>query len=435
MVNLAQLTPDTTADLFAQLTQLRRHLHKHAEVTWKEFQTQATIKAFLLEHAQIPEENISVCATTGLVVNIYGPTPADTPTPNGLKCIAFRGDMDALAMTERNPHLEYESVNVGAAHMCGHDGHVTSLVGFAILLQRVRHLLPPHTSVRLLFQPAEEGGFGAVKMIEGGCLDGVDEIYGYHNGPFPLGSVAVRGGPMMAHAAFFSITVSGPGGHGSAPHQTQDPVLAAGHIIVAVQSIMSRSVSAQESAVISITQVHGGEADNVIPSKVTLSGTIRDFSPEVFATIEARLRAIVEHTAAAYGTVGAVTIHDSYPVTVNAHAQASIVTDVVAAAYGPEKVSSLGLPVSGSEDFSYYLQKIPGAFYFVGTKEHNYEPTAADVSNPCCGQKPQNRGLHSDTYDFNDDILPITARLFLELAQHRLGCTLYSKADMELISK
>ncbi|EQC42745.1 hypothetical protein SDRG_00468 [Saprolegnia diclina VS20] len=428
---MVSLTPSSTTDLFALLTALRRHLHKHAEVTWQEFQTQATIQTYLVEHAGIAPEDIHVCATTGLVVNIFGPTTSDEAAPPGLRCVAFRGDTDALPMTERNPHLEYASSNTGAAHMCGHDGHVASLVGFAIVLQRVRHLLPPNTSVRLLFQPAEEGGFGAVKMIEDGCLDGVDEVYGYHNGPFPLNTVSVRAGPMMAHAAFFSITVSGPGGHGSAPHQTQDPVLAAGHIIVAVQSIMSRSVAAQESAVISITQVHGGEADNVIPSRVTLSGTIRDFSPDVFDIITARLTAIATHTAAAYGTTATVDVRDCYPVTVNAHAQASIVADIVASTYGSDKVSSLGLPVMGSEDFSYYLQKIPGAFYFVGTNEGDAAETLPAIA-PC---SRQNRNPHSDTYDFNDAILPLTLRLFLEIAQHRLGCTLYSKEDLNLISK
>ncbi|OQS03068.1 amidohydrolase family protein [Thraustotheca clavata] len=189
-------------------------------------------------------------------------------------------------MTEHNPHLEYQSVNVGAAHMCGHDGYMTSLVGFGILMQQAHHLLPPHTCVRSVFQPAEEGGFGAVEMIKGGCLDGVDEIYGYHNGPFPL----VR----------FSILLQGPGGHGSAPHKPKIPF---------------RNVSAQESAVISITQVHGGKADNVIPSQVKLSGTIRDMNPDVFSVIEVRLNRIVEHTAAAFGVNGTLNIVDGYPVT------------------------------------------------------------------------------------------------------------------------
>ncbi|OQS01547.1 amidohydrolase family protein [Achlya hypogyna] len=424
MVLPTPLTADSTAALFAELTQLRRHFHQHAEVTWQEVQTQATIKAYLLEHAQIPEENIHVCATTGLVVNIYGPTPDDVPVPDGRKCIAFRGDMDALPMTENNPHLSYASVNAGAAHMCGHDGHMTSLVGFAVLMQRARHALPPHSCVRLLFQPAEEGGFGAVKMIEGGALEGVDEIYGYHNAPFPLGMIATKPGAVLAHSCRFEITLKGPGGHGSAPHLTPDPIVAAGHVIVAMQSIVSRSVPAQESAVVSITQVHGGEADNVIPSSVRLSGTLRDFSPAVAAIVHSRMETIVASTAAAYGVTGSITFDDGYPVTSNHAEPAQIVLDLAASVVGPARVTSAGLPAEGSEDFSYYLQKIPGCFYMVGTKE-----MGEVAAGGCC----QNRGLHSDTFDFNDDALPLTVRMFLEIAQHRLGVSLYAKEELNLI--
>ncbi|RHY31696.1 hypothetical protein DYB32_003250 [Aphanomyces invadans] len=184
--------------------------------------------------------------------------------------------MDGLPMTEANPHLPYKSTAVQCAHMCGHDGHMATLLGFATLVQSHRHLLPPHTTVRLLFQPAEEGHFGAPAMIQDGCLDGVDEIYGYHNIPYPVGEIRVKAGPMMSHSARFSIKIRGPGGHGSAPHQTQ------------VQFSGTRNVAAHDSGVLSITQVHGGEADNVIPSVVTLSGTLRDFSPAVSALMQKR---------------------------------------------------------------------------------------------------------------------------------------------------
>ncbi|KDO27963.1 hypothetical protein SPRG_07239 [Saprolegnia parasitica CBS 223.65] len=221
-------------DLITLLTALRRHLHKHPEVTWQEFQTQATIQTYLIEHAGIAPKTF-----TGSILL--------------LRCVAFRGDMDALPMTERNPHLEYASSN--AAHIAS----------------TAQHERPPPL-------PApEEGGFGAVKMIEDRGLDGVDEVCGYHNGPFLLNTHYRLGT--------------------SSPHQTQDPVLAAGHIIVAIQSVLSQSVAAQESAIISITQVHGGEADDVIPSRVTLSGTIRDFSPDT-----SRLTVIATHTAAATAT-------------------------------------------------------------------------------------------------------------------------------------
>ncbi|EQC24736.1 hypothetical protein SDRG_17371 [Saprolegnia diclina VS20] len=420
MVVPTPVTPAFAAAFFDELAQLRRHFHQHAEVTWQEVATQATIKDYLLTHAQIPAENIHVCATTGLVVNIFGPTSEDA-ADGSLRCVAFRGDMDALPMTEQNPHLPYASENAGAAHMCGHDGHMASLVGFAIFMQRARLSLPPNTCVRLLFQPAEEGGFGAVKMIEDGCLDGVDEVYGYHNGPFPLGMVATKPGALLAHSCRFEITLRGPGGHGSAPHHTTDPIVAAGHIIVAMQSIVSRSLPAQENAIVSITQVHGGEADNVIPSSVRLSGTLRDFNPDVAATVHARMSSIVTHVAAAHGVTGEIAFDDGYPVTMNHAAQTDIVINVASDIVGAARVTATGLPVSGSEDFAYYLQKTPGAFYFVGTKP---------LSD---GDGAQNRNCHSDTFDFNDDALPLTVRLFLEIAQHRFHCTLFAKEELDAI--
>ncbi|KAH9166422.1 hypothetical protein AeNC1_018334, partial [Aphanomyces euteiches] len=272
-------------------------------------------------------------------------------------CVAFRGDMDALPMTEHNSHLEYESKVPGAAHMCGHDGHTVNLMGFGHLVQQRRHLLPPHSTVRLLFQPAEEGHFGAPAMIKDGCLLGVDEVYGCHNFPFPFGNIQVKAGPLMVHGGLFNITISGPGGHGSAPHVTKDPIIAAGHIILAMQTITSR--------------IHGGEADNVIPSSVKLSGTIRDFSSSVEATIKQRMTAIVESTSAAFDLYGEIEFIDMYPVVVNPKTETNIVETIAARVVGADKVSDAGLPVCGGEDFSFFLQERPGCFFFIGTKDEH----------------------------------------------------------------
>ncbi|KAF0731286.1 hypothetical protein AaE_009270, partial [Aphanomyces astaci] len=221
----ASSTPPTTSGeyiaFFDRLVTLRRHFHTHPELSFREVNTQQTLRRFLIDEAGIAEQDIHACAGTGLVVNIFGPVdPKSSTSPRSISCVAFRGDMDALPMTEENPSLEYKSTTAGAAHMCGHDGHMTSLAGFAQLLQRRREHLPVNTCVRLLFQPAEEGHFGAVAMIKGGCLDGVDEVYGYHNVNFPEGVVAVKAGAVMSHGNTFRITLTGPGGHGSAPHQT-----------------------------------------------------------------------------------------------------------------------------------------------------------------------------------------------------------------------
>ncbi|KAF0715680.1 hypothetical protein As57867_003238, partial [Aphanomyces stellatus] len=369
----------------------------------------------------------------GLVVDIFGPT--DGPSTSPLTCIAFRGDMDALPMTERNPQLSYESKVPGAAHMCGHDGHTVSLMGFGSLVYQRRHLLPPHTCVRLLFQPAEEGHFGelccldssilwsvqsgAPAMIKEGCLETVQEVYGYHNGPFPLGIIGVKSGAMLAHSSRFKINISGPGGHGSAPHQTKDPIVAAGQIIVGMQSIVSRNLSAHDSAVVSITQVHGGEADNVIPSNVSLSGTLRDFSTTVSATVQQRMTSIVEHTCCAYDVKGEIDFDDGYPVLMNPETETSIFKTIAESVVGKARVTSQGLPVCGSEDFSYFLQECPGCFFVIGTANK---------------LESQNRNNHSDTFDFNDAILPLAARMFLEIVNNRFGCAVYAPEELALMT-
>ncbi|ETV75860.1 hypothetical protein H257_09835 [Aphanomyces astaci] len=313
---------------FAALASIRQHLHQHPELSFHEFKTQALVRDYLVHEAHIPTEHIHDCATTGLVVDIVGPTEGDKTSP--VTCIAFRGDMDALPMTEANPHLSYASQAPQVAHMCGHDGHTR------------RHLLPPHSVVRLLFQPAEECYFGAPAMIKDGCLESVQEIYGYHNVPFPLGTVGVKPGAMMSHSSRFTIRISGPGGHGSAPHETKDPIVAAGQLIVAMQSIVSRNVNAHDSAIVSITQVHGGEPDNVIPSVVTLSGRLHDFAPAVAATVQERMATLVEHTCAAYGVGGSISFQEGYPVLVNPEMETSIVQAIAQGIVGSKRVISKG---------------------------------------------------------------------------------------------
>ncbi|OQR91208.1 amidohydrolase family protein [Achlya hypogyna] len=354
------------ADMFTRLVALRCHFHEHPELRFQETATQTTFALTSLTNPVSPRRTLPVApaqvrplllfassclSSAGLVVNVYGPTT--TTTRDGLRCIAFCGDMDTLPITERNPSLAYASRIGGAAHMCGHDGHMTLLAGFACFLQRAALA---NTCVRLLFQPAEEGHFGAVQMIKDRCIDGVDELYGYHNAPFSLGSVHDKPGAIMSHGSKFTISVNVPGGYSSAPHQTavtrSSPL---GTIVVALQSIASRNVAAAESAIISIGTIHGGEADSAIPSTMRMTGT---------------------------------------------------------------GVSEAGLPLCASEDFSYYLQQHPGCFFMLGTVEVG---------------EAQNRQLHSDTFDFNDKVLPLAVRLFLEIAQHRLACELFSPVEMAAI--
>ncbi|KAG9408928.1 hypothetical protein AC1031_020834 [Aphanomyces cochlioides] len=406
------------AAFFAELTKIRRHVHENPELSFQEFKTQALVRDYLINQAHIPAEQITVSGKTGLVVDIFGGPSKEGPPPAEavVKCVAFRGDMDALPMTEHNPHLAYQSKVPGAAHMCGHDGHTVNLMGFAHLVQQRRHLLPPHSTVRLLFQPAEEGHFGAPAMIKDGCLLGVDEVYGFHNSPSPLGTVHVKRGPMMAHGGTFTITISGPGGHGSAPQVTNDPIVAAGQVILAINTITSRNVSPHDAAIVSICQVHGGEADNVIPSSVRLSGTIRDFAPAVESTIKQRMATIVEHTCAAYGLDGKLQLFDMYPVVVNPVRETKNFEAIAASVVGADRVSDEGLPAMAGEDFTYFLQQRPGCFFTIGTREAN---------------ETQMRHPHSDTFDFNDRILPLSARMYLEIAHQRLQCALYTKDELE----
>ncbi|CAK4704661.1 unnamed protein product [Aphanomyces euteiches] len=245
------------------------------------------------------------------------------------------------------------------------------------------------------------------------------ECFSYHNASYPLGNIHVKSGPIMAHGGLFTITISGPGGHGSAPHVTKDPIVAAGQVILAIQTIASRSISPHESAIISICQIHGGEADNVIPSSVKLSGTVRDFSPAVESSVKQRMTAIVEQTCAAFELQGQIEFKDMYPVVVNPKQETQVVQSIAAAVVGEKKVSEQGLPRSGAEDFAFFLQARPGCFFFIGTKHES---------------DSQNRNAHSDTYDFNDDILPLGVRMFLEIAQHRFRCALYTPHELEAMT-
>ncbi|ETW01210.1 hypothetical protein H310_06799 [Aphanomyces invadans] len=350
--------------MHAVLRAFRRELHAFPELGFKETQTQDRVKKFLIEHAKIPEEHIRPCATTGLVVDITS-SSTGPPSTTAVTCIAFRADMDGLPMTENNPHLPYRSQHVQCAHMCGHDGHMATLAGLAVVLYARRDILPQGTIVRLLFQPAEEGPGGAVPMIEGGCLDGVDEVYGYHNYAFPLGNLHVRSGPVMAHEQEFY------------------PIIVATQIVTALQTIVSRSLSPYASAVVSVTTFHAGETSNVIPSTATLSGTMRDFDPAVAAILRNRMEAIVHGTCRMHGAVGTVTLVESYPTVVNAPLQTQVVQEVASTVV--DTVSEDGLPMMAAEDFAYYLAERPGCFFFLGT----HEPSSNEAS--------QGRDLHSDT--------------------------------------
>lgn len=302
-----------------------------------------------------------------------------------------------------------------AAHACGHDGHMVMVLGLCALIVRNAHLLPQDTFVRFIFQPAEEGPGGAQKMIEEGALEGVDEVYGLHNYPFPLYSVHMRPGPVMAHEVEFSIDIQGVGGHGSAPQQCVDPILTGSMIVQALQTVVSRSISPTDTAVLSVTQFRGGDTNNVIPSTVSLGGTIRDFDLEVAEKIKERMETIVRSTCAAVGATAQVHFSDGYAPVINPYEETRNVQQV-AMDIGLY-VSEQGLPLMAAEDFSYYLQERKGCFFFLGTKED--------------GDDDKTRALHSSEFDFNDKATPLGIRLFLGILQSRFQCELYSVEELQ----
>uniref|UniRef100_A0AAV1TXR0 Peptidase M20 dimerisation domain-containing protein n=1 Tax=Peronospora matthiolae TaxID=2874970 RepID=A0AAV1TXR0_9STRA len=305
--------------------------------------------------------------------------------------------------------------STAAAHMCGHDGHMAMVLGLCAMVVRSAHLLPRDTFVRFVFQPAEEGPGGAQKMIEEGALTDVDEIYGLHNAPFPLYSIHVRPGAVMAHEVEFSIDIYGVGGHGSAPQQCVDPILAGSAVVQALQSVVSRSLSPMDTVVVSVTQFRGGDTNNVIPSRAYLAGTIRDFDLEIAEKIKNRVAKLVHSTCAAYGATARVHFLDGYAPVINPQVETRQVQQI--AMDMGMFVSEEGLPLMAAEDFSYFLQERKGCYFFLGTKED--------------GDSDKMRALHSNHFDFNDKALPLGIRLFMGILQSRFKCELYSIEEMQ----
>ena len=434
--------------VLAQAVALRRDLHAHPEPGFEEHETGRRLRAAL--RAAGVEAEPWACAGTGLVVDIASTGSGaarvvDGAAPPVVKAVALRCDMDALRMTELNGGLPHRSVNEGIAHMCGHDGHMASAVLAAGLIQARADRMPAGTRVRVLFQPAEEGPGGALPMLQEGALEGIDEVYGFHNWPtFPVGSLRVKSGPLMAHVAEFEVVVRGAGCHASQPHAGVDAVLVASSIVVQLHTITSRSVRSSENCVVSVTMFHAGEASNVLPDTATLRGTIRDLDPAVFDKITSRIRAICHGVAAAHGATAALSVEGMYPVVVN-HAPQTAVVERVAKGLGMD-VSADGLPMLGAEDMAYLLDAAhggkPGCFYFLGGQEDAVTGLATFVPNPDEAvdlfaakqtgnvQKRSNCMCHATAYDFNDNILPHAARVYVKVVEARLGCSLFDAGEL-----
>lgn len=431
------------SSFWSSLVALRREVHMHPEPGFQEVRTQQRVREVLTKTAGIPDAQIRVAAITGLIVDIKGTAPPKAEA--AVKCVALRSDLDALTMTEGNTALPYRSKNQGVAHMCGHDGHLTALCGAAMLLQSRANRIPSNMTVRLLFQPAEEstppgtagfdfaktGGGGAVPMIWDGCLEGVDEIYGWHNWPaWPLGDLRVAVGPVMAHATTFNVTITGRGGHGSQPHATIDPVVCGAAVVSALQTIVSRSLPSFSNAVVTVAQFHAGERNNVIPDEAKLSGTIRDVNDAVSKTINKRFADLVNSICKGYGCTAEIDFLSQYPCVDNHEAGVEVVKRCASTLKGDlaVKLTSEGLPMMGAEDFSYFLKERPGCFFFLGTQELLTRGLASYDGED---EKPRSNCIcHGTTFDFNDNVLPRITTMLIRLVEDRLGLELYTQEEV-----
>ena len=336
---------------------IRRHFHRYPELSFKEFNTAETISEHLDKLGISHKKGVGKTGVVGEIT--FGPGPT----------IALRADMDALPIQEEN-NLDYKSLNDGVMHACGHDGHMAILLGAANALSKNSKL--KKGTVRFIFQPAEEGLGGAKYMIEDGCLDKVDEIYGLHLWNYQLyGEVGIKDGPVMASADLFDIEVSGKGGHGATPQGTVDAIVVASNLVTMLQTIVSRNTNPLESTVLSIGKIKGGHNFNIISDKVHMSGTTRAYTEENRTMIKQRMKEVVEGVSKSFGADIKLNYKDGYPPTVNHSSQVEKVLEAASSVVASgAKNPYLSM---GGEDFSYYLQNKPGCFFFVGSAPNENE--------------------------------------------------------------
>ncbi len=366
----------------------RRFLHQHPELSWRENNTAEVIRNQLTKLGIQWRE----CANTGTLAYLNFESTTTSKT------IALRGDIDALPIDEAT-NLNWQSKTSGCMHACGHDGHCATLLASAHWLKLNEHKL--NCRVVLIFQPAEEGGHGAREMINDGALEGVDEIFGWHNWPaIPFGQLLCPDGIVMCGNGTFEITIKGTGGHASQPELCQDPVLAASAVTLALQQIVSRRIAPQQTAVVSVTSIEAQSGATVIPQQAVLSGCIRVPDETIKAQVNELIKEISEQTAASYGTRAEVKIFPRYQATINHPQQASTVRSNWQTLFGQDSLaSSIATPIMASEDFSYYLSEIPGAFALIGADDGEGHKA------PC----------HNPEYDFNDKLIEKVCHLYASL--------------------
>ena len=387
---------DFFSSYLSEFKAVRHDLHRNPELGFKEYRTASKVTELLTE---LGLPFVSGLGVTGIVATVKGTQP-----DNG-KRVGLRADMDALPMHEKSEHA-HRSENEGCMHSCGHDGHTTILLAVAKYLAMNRDFAG---TIHLVFQPAEEGGGGGYKMIEDGLFEKfpMDSIFGLHNWPYiDAGKIAVLDGPAMSAVDIIGIEIKGVGGHGGvSPHLTKDPIRIAGTLIPALHSIVSREIDPKDPVVLSLCSIQAGkiEAFNVIPDTALLSGTVRTFSKFNQQLVQASVERICAGTALSFGAEILVNYQQVFPATVNDIEKAEFVRNVIKKEFPQNTLDETVEPSMGGEDFSFMLNVCPGAYIFLGSgKGHNSEP------------------LHSPLFDFNDDVIPIGAKLLTSIALQSL---------------
>jgi hippurate hydrolase len=377
------------ADLQPEIAAWRQDLHAHPELRYDVHRTAAFVAEKLKTFGC--DEVVPGIGQTGVVGVIRGRA--------GDKVVGLRADMDALPLEEETG-LPYKSQNPGKMHACGHDGHTAMLLGAAKYLAETRNF--SGTAV-VIFQPAEEGGAGALAMVKDGLISrfGIQEVYGMHNFPgLPLGQFAIRPGPFMASADHITIDLEGKGGHAARPHLSIDTVLVGAQIVNQLQSIVARNIDPLDAAVVSICTFQAGHTDNVIPQHAQLRGTARALNDDVRKTLLQRIDDVVQGTARLYGAKAKLTCTNGYPVLVNNDRQTEFAASVAREIAGHDRVDTGVAPVMGAEDFAFMLGERPGAFIFVGNGD--------------------SAGLHHPAYNFNDEAIPTGTSYWVRLAESAL---------------
>lgn len=385
-----------------EIQSLRRTIHAHPELRYEEIKTADLVAQRLEQWGIDVHRGLGKTGVVGVLKR-----------GNGVRSVGLRADMDALPIQELNS-FDHRSQHEGRMHACGHDGHTAMLLGAAQYLSKHGEF---DGTIVFIFQPAEEGGAGARAMIEDGLFlkFPVDAVFGLHNWPgLAEGTFGVTEGPLMASSNEFRIDVRGIGAHAALPHNGRDPVFAAVQIANGLQSIITRNKKPIDTAVLSITQIHAGDAMNVIPDDAWLAGTVRTFTTEALDLIESRMHKIAEATAAAYDCSATVAFNRNYPPTINHPKETRFAAEVMREVVGAQNVDTAVEPTMGAEDFAFMLQAMPGCYAFLGNGEGGHRD-AGHGAGPCM--------LHNASYDFNDALLPIGSTYWVRLAQRFLAST------------